>query len=355
MSALEFLSPQDLMEYEDFVAHHPQGTFMQSYRWAKVKSNWNCSIILSRDESGRIAGSMMVLVKKVPVLGTSILYAPRGPLCAADAPEVLEDLMSGVKLVAKKHNGFLLKIDPYVEENDEAFIALCTNLGFRYQPGQKDLTTVQTRINYMLDIADKTPEEVFAGFHSKCRYNIRVAMRHEVKCLVRDKSFLPEFYRLYQVTAQRDRFTPRPMEYFDRLLKSMQGNARLYLCYYQGEPVSGAIAINYAGKTCYLYGASDNEHRNVMPNYLMQWEMIQWAIETGCHTYDFQGIPFYDDPESSYYGIYRFKKSFQGRVVKLAGDFDYILKPKMYRAFTFLSSTHRKMSQRVHTSKSDPS
>ncbi|MBC8570479.1 lipid II:glycine glycyltransferase FemX [Zongyangia hominis] len=356
MSALEFLSPQNLMEYEDFVTHHPQGTFMQSYRWAKVKSNWICSIIVSRDkEDQRIVGSMMVLVKKAPVFGASILYAPRGPLCPPDAPEVLEDLMAGVQMVAKKYNGFLLKIDPYVEETDEAFISLCTNLGFRYQPDQKDLTTVQTRINYMLDIAGKTPEEVFAGFHSKCRYNIRVALRHGVQCLVQDKSHLPEFYKLYQITAERDGFTPRPLAYFERLLKSMQSAARLYLCYYEGEPVSGAIAVNYAGKTCYLYGASDNDHRNVMPNYLMQWEMIQWAIETGCHTYDFQGIPFYDDPESSYYGIYRFKKSFQGKVVKLVGDFDFILRPNLYRAFTFLSSTHRKMAQRMHTSKSTPS
>ena len=26
--------------YESFIAHHPQGSFMQSSRWAQVKSQW---------------------------------------------------------------------------------------------------------------------------------------------------------------------------------------------------------------------------------------------------------------------------------------------------------------------------
>ena len=157
---MEFLDPRNLMEYEDFVIHHPMGTFMQSYKWAKVKSNWGCSIIVSRDrDTQKIVGSVMLLSKRIPLLGASILYAPRGPLCSPDAPEVLEDLMTGVQMVAKKHNAFLLKIDPYAEETDEALIALFTNLGFRYQPDQKDLTTVQTRINYVLDLTGKTAEE----------------------------------------------------------------------------------------------------------------------------------------------------------------------------------------------------
>jgi hypothetical protein len=36
-------------------------------------------------------------------------------------------------------------------------------------------------------------------------------------------------------------------------------------------------------------GASDNLFRNVMPNYLIQWEMIRWAAENRCAVYDFSG------------------------------------------------------------------
>lgn len=53
----------------------------------------------------------------------------------------------------------------------------------------------------MLNIEGKTPEEVMAGFHSKWRYNIRVAQRHGVECKVCDKSHIDEFYRLMEKTG----------------------------------------------------------------------------------------------------------------------------------------------------------
>lgn len=40
----------------------------------------------------------------------------------------------------------------------------------------------------------------------------------------------------------------------------------------------------------YQYGASSNAHRNVYPNYALQWAMMQWGMECGCKVYDFGGI-----------------------------------------------------------------
>ena len=65
-----------------------------------------------------------------------------------------------------------------------------------------------------------------------------------------------------------------------------------------------------------------------MPNYLIQWEMIKWAIETGCEVYDFQGISGNLEDESDHlYGLYRFKRGFNGQVDELPGEFDITYKP----------------------------
>jgi lipid II:glycine glycyltransferase (peptidoglycan interpeptide bridge formation enzyme) len=131
-----------------------------------------------------------------------------------------------------------------------------------------------------------------------------------------------------KVTAERDGFSVRPLSYFKRLLDFMGKNARLYLAFYNGAAIAGAIAVNYAKKTSYVYGASDNAFRNVMPNYLVQWEMIRWAVQTGSSIYDLQGISGNLEEENNHlYGLYRFKRGFNGQIDELAGEFDRIYLP----------------------------
>ena len=154
------------------------------------------------------------------------------------------------------------------------------------------------------------------------------AQRKGVTCGVYDESHVDEFYQLMKVTGDRDGFIIRPKEYFVRMLRELgPEHCRLYLCYYEGKAISGAITTQYAGKTCYVYGASDNAMRNVMPNHLMQWTMMNWAMENGNFLYDFQGIPHYQDEDHPNYGVYRFKKGFGGQVVSFAGEFDYVFSP----------------------------
>ena len=81
----------------------------------------------------------------------------------------------------------------------------------------------------------------------------------------------------------------------------------------------------------YVQSASTAKQRNIMPNYLMQWSMISWAIDSGCHIYDFMGVPHFDDESHPNFGVYRFKKGFNGTAVTYAGEFDLILSEQKYR------------------------
>ena len=321
---IDFTDAEKTNEYEAFVSEHRAGSFMQSLRWCGVKNSWGREAVVLRGAGGRITGAMLVLIKKVPFFGKSLLYAPRGPVCDLHDGKSIAALLEGVKLLSQKYDAYLFKMDPYIEEGDEVFIAQMRELGFAHTPHAKELTTIQSRCNYMLPIEGKSADEVFQAFHSKWRYNIRLAQRRGVECRACGIEALDDFYPLMVETGKRDGFLIRPKEYFAKMLDALGEHCRLYLCYHEGVPLSGAVATQFAGKTCYVYGASSNEHRNLMPNYLMQWTMIQWAIENGCFVYDFQGIPYYFDETHPNYGVYRFKRGFNGQVVVLAGEFDYV-------------------------------
>jgi len=87
------------------------------------------------------------------------------------------------------------------------------------------------------------------------------------------------------------------------------------------------------GKSWYLYGASGNVHRNAMPNYLLQWAMIRWALKENCRFYDFRGVPGDLAEDNPLYGLYRFKKGFGGVYTRFTGLFIRRYRPVAARCF----------------------
>ena len=330
----EILSKDGYEEYEAFVSRHPYGSFTQSVKWAEVKKNWGSAVLVSRDGNGKIRGGMALLIQELQGYGKTFLYAPRGPVMDPKDEETFLDLVKGVEELSRGLYAFHFKMDPMFLATDESFISLARKYGFEFSPDAGDGETIQCRSNYIKDLREfqGDPERLLSSFHPKWRYNIRLASRKGVECRICGEEAVSDFERLYQETAVRDRFLARPESYFTGFLRAFGEQARLYLCYYEGKPISGALCTNYAGKTCYVYGASSNEERNRMPNYLMQWNMMQWALETGCQVYDFQGIPVKLDGSGAMNGVYRFKKGFRGEAVLYAGEFDLIFDREVKRA-----------------------
>ena len=83
-----------------------------------------------------------------------------------------------------------------------------------------------------------------------------------------------------------------------------------------------------------------------MPNHLMQWEMIQWAVDTGCVVYDFQGIPLDLSGNDHMHGVYLFKKGFNGQVVTFAGEFDLVFTPWVEKFVDFSEKLQARMRKR---------
>lgn len=332
MEFLDFTNAEAVAEYEAFV-EEMGGSFMQSVRWCGVKQDWLHEAVIVRDGGGRICGSMLVLVKKFPLPLKAFLYSPRGPVWDYEDAAVLQELLLGVWQLSRKYHAYSFKLDPLIEETDSKKIFSLRAAGFSFQPWQPDEKTIQSRNNYILELQNRSEEELLCSFKGKCRYNIGLAKRKGVTCTVCGRERLGDFQRLMEETGKRDGFRVRSQAYFEGMMDALGEKCRLYLCEYEGQPLSGAICVQYGGRTCYVYGASTAAHREVMPNYLMQWEMIRWAVEAGCTVYDFQGVPCWYDPQHPNYGVYRFKTGFNGRLAIYAGEFRMVFAKHYKSAF----------------------
>lgn len=323
---------EKMKELIGFLEQSPHFDFMQSPEWAKFKSdNWSSELIVVKNADGEIKGSLSLLIRKMPFFGRTLMYAPRGPVCDLHDRDTLRELLKKAGELSKKYKSYALKLDTDAPRSDEQYTRLMSELGFRLQAASKNFEGIQPRFNYRLNIKDKTEDELLQSFHQKTRYNIRLAARKGVEVKVGTREDIPAFYNTYRETSIRDRFVPRVMEYFERMYDCMgPEHMHLYLAYYDGRAVSGTIAIIYGKKCWYLYGGSSNEYRNVMPNYLLQWEMIRQAREKGCEIYDFRGVSGDMNEDNPLYGLYRFKKGFNGELVELVGELDYVFSPLIY-------------------------
>ena len=317
---MEILSAEKFNEFDLFCKNHPRGAFQQSPCWGNVKTEWQNEIVVSRNENGDIIGGISVLIRKIGF--KSLMYACRGPVCDYNDEYVMSDIVKGIKALADKYKAYKFIMDPLVMADDNHMIATIKSYGFDIAEHADFHATIQPRYNYMLNyIKDLSEDELLLKFDRDTRYYIRYPQKKGVECKNLGIDGLKDFYEIYSKTGQRQGFTIRPIEYFEKMLNAFPDNVRLYMCYFEGKPLCGGVAVQYAGTTSHVYGCSNDELRNVRPTYLLQWELMKWALEGGCHTYDMQGVaPRPEDGEALYH-VLKFKQNFTGEIIETAGEF----------------------------------
>ena len=359
----EIINKNTLAEYEAFVQGHPKGNFAQSSYWAKQKSAWTWRAIACRGEDGKIKGTVSVLIrpmpgfKSIPGARCSMMYASRGPVCDVDDYATMDELFARVRELAREYRAYVFKIDPDIPSSETAFTDYMLRSGFELKTGGAEFEAIQPRYVFRLYLNGRSEEELLASFHQKTRYNIRLAMKKGVQVEICGKEMVPEFGRLMLTTGVRDGFVTRKPQYFADILDNLGEHARLYMAFID-EPqedgstrrkaIAGTLAIWYGDKVWYLYGASSNEDRNYMPNYLLQWEMIRWAVEKGCRVYDFRGVPGDVGEDHPLYGLVKFKRGFNGDYTEFVGEMDLVLSRFWFNAIEKSTSAFSKLRSKVY-------
>ncbi|MGE5370476.1 MAG: lipid II:glycine glycyltransferase FemX [Solirubrobacterales bacterium] len=340
-------------DYDAFVAQHPKGHFLQTRAWGEVKRSmgWEPIPVVLLEDDRRITAAALILKRSLPrpLHDRCIFYSPRGPVCAPNDPVRLRALMDGIRPIAQSHHAIFLKIDPDIPVSDHQFESQISAMGLVRTVSAQGFEGVQPTFVFRLDIKPEEAE-LLAHLSNKTRYNLRLAEKKGVTIRnSKEKDDLRAFYGILIETAERDRFLVRSYDYYEQIWNHfvVHDLAALFVAEFEGRPVAATLAFILGEKAWYLYGASSNRHRNVMPNYLLQWTMIRWAKARGCTLYDFRGVSGDLSEDNPLYGLYRFKKGFGGDFVQFIGEWDLIYAPILYllwtRALPLYSRTVRRI------------
>jgi hypothetical protein len=325
---------EDHPRFNKFLIDFPNADVLQAWEWGELKAHggWVPLRVIG-EENGKIIAAATLLKRSLPIPGASILYASRGPVMDTKNATHVREFIEGLKRIARKHGAILLKIDPPIEITDTVSEANLRAVGFT-PVAVEGFGGTQPKCVMQLDLTGRTLEEVKAAFHHKWRYNIGLAERKGVTVrLDCGREDIPVFYKLLKETTERDGFIVRPEKYFTDMWDCLNppGFAKIALTYFEGQPIAGAFCYLFGDRAWYTYGASSNAHRNVMPNHLMQWRLIEWAKENHCRWYDFRGVsPKRGEGDSHLEGLNRFKEGFSPRFVEYIGEYDLPLSPALY-------------------------
>ncbi|MEV5986974.1 peptidoglycan bridge formation glycyltransferase FemA/FemB family protein [Streptomyces sp. NPDC052051] len=353
-----------------YIASRPSASHMQVPSWGGVKPDWRAESLGWFDAQGQLVGAGLVLYRPVPKLKRYLAYLPEGPVIDWSAPD-LEEWLSPLLDHLKAQGAFSVKMGPPVVvrrwDADAVKAAIADPAARRlrdveataYEPrafdiadrlrrlgwqqaeaeGEDGFAAGQPRYCFQVPLAGRSLDEVHRNLNQQWRRNIKKAEKAGVKVVRGGLEDLPAFYTLYVETAERDRFIPRPLAYFQRMWQALAAEdpdrMRLYLAHHDGEVLSAATMLIVGEHVWYSYGASTSRKREVQPNNAIQWRMLSDAHQLGASVYDLRGITDTLEDSNHLLGLLRFKVGTGGQAVEYLGEWDYPLNRVLHKALDF--------------------
>ncbi len=334
---LRFASDVEINEWNNQIISNPDGgNVLQSLEFSKVKQlgGWTPRYLMA----DKLA--VTVLEKTAPLLG-KLWYVPKGPgvVRSLDLPE----LVSALSDLARKNKVFLLKIEPELTKTDETKLDL---LKLSLKPAghiQPDATVV---INI-----EPSLDTVMKSLNQKGRHAIRRGERDGVTVERVDSSDenCHKMFKLLSETA-KDSFSIRSFDYYKKFWQLFEhsGAGQMFFAYADNKLVAAAYGLVFGKKATYKDGASVRARPVYGASHYLQWHVIQWAKENGATSHDLSGTPPSDlvkDTSHPYYGLGRFKTSFNKQVTDYVGVYDLPIRPLAYKIWLKFGS---KAAKKIH-------
>lgn len=325
-----------LDQWNRFLQGNAEAHFLQTGEWGELKAQFGWEPV--RLITGGVGAQ--VLFRRL-LLGLHIAYIPKphlGGAVSAGEAALWEEID---RLCADRHAIFCM-VEPDEWMSDKLHVR---SSGIEQPPGRTQervsRQNIQPRRTVVVNL-EVAESVILDRMRPKCRYNIRLAEKKGVTIEPWDD--LANFHLMMRTTSDRDGFSVHSPAYYRAAFELFHttGMCELLVAKYQDQPLAALLVFARGKRAWYVYGASTDEERNRMPNYLLQWEAMRWARERGCIEYDLWGTPDEDEPvlETNFerrsdglWGVYRFKRGFGGELRRAAPAMDRVYRPWLYQLY----------------------
>lgn len=310
-----FATDQEIANWNEIIDESPGGgDILQGKEFMEQKAEAGWKIRYVMDDACAVA-----VMEKSLLLYGKIWYAPKGPGVATR--EELADLLPRLRDFGAANGVVSLKIEPNLDHTTDM-----SGLGlYKTSPIQYNYATV------FIDLSP-SPGDIMKGFNQKGRHAIKRAERDGVtvkQVEVNDEN-CRIMYKLLADTAAGAGFAIRPADYYRRFYERYGNNGALFFAYFEDKVVAGAFAMVQGERSMYKDGASVRERTAYGASHLLQWHVIQWAKSKGSQLHDLAGTPPISqihNKNHSFYGIGRFKTSFNKTVTEFVGAYNMPIAP----------------------------
>ena len=336
------------IEKTDLSVCDSNSTFLQSGFWGAFKSRFDWEALpfiveWENNEKQKEVKPLLVLHRRL-LPGYTLAYIPWGPELPSwciNYNTPLLDLAEKLKEILPNNTVFI-RFDPPWQMSSPLIPKMMPSC-----PLIRSAVDIQPSTTVVLDLS-QSMDSIISKMKPKWRYNSRLAQKKGVKVFQADSDKIMCFYKLLKITAQRDGISIHSFEYYNTLFKhdfydGIKPEIRLYLAQHEDDIIAGIVTLFRNREAVYLYGASSDIKRNLMPSYALQLKAIEEAKAYGCIIYDLFGIPPNDNPDHPMAGLYRFKTGFGGTIIHRPGSWDYPLRPFIYKTFRIVELLRKRL------------
>ncbi len=272
--------------WDDYVEQHEQGSIYQKSEWKRIIENHfgKKTFYIYTLNDQKITGVLPLILFKSRLFGTFIISVPYvnyGGMLYSDAES--EKLL-------------LAEAEKIRIETGADFVEL-RNLTNQHE----GLTLKTQKVTFFLDLPE-TDEELFAGFKSKLRSQIRRPLKEEMYSKIGGLELLDAYYAIF-CRNMRDLGTPvYSKSFFKTILEESPDNSNIVIVYTKEHKAVGCAFLIGSKKRMEIPWASTlREYNRLSPNMLLYWEILKFSIEKGYKQFDFGRC-------SKDSGTYKFKK-----------------------------------------------